>query len=139
MIRTLRRLAFPAALMAVVAVPVQAQDMDVTGEWEFTSEGRRGPQTQVFTFVQEGMTVTGSTQMMMGGRRGGGGGGEAPAVEIQEGKIEGNVLTFKLVLGMGDRSFEIAYTCTIEGDTMTGTSSGMRGGETPFTAKRKEG
>ena len=147
MIRTLRRLALPAALLAVVAMPAQAQDIDISGQWEFTSEGRRGAQTQVFTFVQDGMTVTGSVEMTMGGRGGAGragggagaGAGAGATIEIQEGTLEGNVLTFKLVMGMGDRSFETVYTATIEGDTMTGTSTGTRGGETPFTAKRKEG
>jgi hypothetical protein len=138
MIPTLRRFALTLVLAAAVAVPAQAQDTDISGQWEFTSEGRRGgPQTTVFTFVQDGMTVTGSAAMAMGGRQGGG--GRAPRTfEIQDGKLDGNTFTFTLVLGMGERTIELSYMATVDGDTMTGTTTNQRR-ETPFTAKRKEG
>ena len=55
MIRTLRSLALPALMLAFVAIPAEAQDVDVSGKWEFSQEGPRGTRTTVFTFVQDGV------------------------------------------------------------------------------------
>jgi len=73
--------------------------------------------------------------MVMGGRGGGAGGG-AREVEITDGKIEGNQISFSIAMGMGERSFTFSYAGTVEGDTMEGTMTTMRG-ENPFTGKRK--
>ncbi|MBT4187538.1 MAG: hypothetical protein HOE14_10040, partial [Gemmatimonadales bacterium] len=57
----MNRRVFSAALVAaasLVAVPVAAQDM--SGSWEITSEGRRGPQTSTMTIVQADGALTGS-------------------------------------------------------------------------------
>ena len=42
MIRALRTLALPVAALAFVALPAEAQDIDVSGSWEFSQEGPRG-------------------------------------------------------------------------------------------------
>ena len=76
--------------------------------------------------------------MMMGGRPGGGGGGGAREVEITDGKIDGNKITFSMAMGMGERSMTFTFTGTVTGDTMEGTMTTARG-ENPFTGKRKEG
>ncbi len=46
-------------------------------------------------------------------------------------------LTFDVERSFGERSFSQSFTATIEGDEMKGTMSGGRGGDRPFTAKRK--
>jgi hypothetical protein len=59
--------------------------------------------------------------------------------------LEGNKVSFTRSMTMGDRVMDTVYTGTIEGDTLTGTSTrsgggmgnGMGGGETPFTGTRK--
>ena len=134
--RVLRFAFLTACLLGVVSTTAAAQDVDVTGDWEITSESPRGAQVIPITFAQEGTTVSGSVVMRMG------------AVEIQDGKIEGNALTFKIVMSFGERSMEQVYTATVDGDTMEGTieaAGGMGGGRggnrgpRPFTAKRVEG
>ncbi len=137
MIRTLQRLALSTALLALVAIPAQAQSkVDVGGKWEFTSEGGRGPQTTTFTFKQDGSTVTG-TGVFAFGRRGGGGGQARPPVEIKNGKVDGNKLTFAVELnfGGGGQGMTLTYAATVDGDTMKGTQTTPRG-EREFTAKR---
>ena len=136
MSRVLRFAFLTACLLGVFSITAAAQDVDVTGDWEITSESPRGAQVIPITFAQEGATVTGSAEIRMG------------AVEIQDGKIEGNTLTFKIVMSFGERSMEQVYTATVTGDTMEGTievAGGMGGGgrggggPRPFTAKRVEG
>lgn len=134
-----RRLALSAALLALAAAPAHAQTVDVSGKWEFTSEGPRGPMTTVFTFAQDGATVTGTAEMGFG-RRQGGGGDTPPPLQVSNGKVDGDKLTFTISFsrpGGGGQGMEMTYAATVSGDTMTGTSTTPRG-ERPFTAKRVE-
>ena len=111
-------------LVALLVVgPVQAQDVDITGKWETTRETPRGTMTTTFTFLQEGTKLTGT----VGSQRG--------DSDITNGSVEGNKITFTLVMAMGDRTMEMTYTGTVEGDTITGTMQTPRG-EQPWTAKR---
>ena len=137
MIRTLQGLALSAALLALVAVPARAQTANVGGKWEFTSEGRRGPQTTTFTFKQDGTTVTGTGEFAFRRRNGGGNDQEPPPIEIKDGKIDGNKLTFSMELsfGGGGQEMTMSYAATVDGDTMKGTQTTPRG-ERDFTAKR---
>lgn len=106
--------------------PALGQDVNVTGKWELSTETPRGTMTSTLTFEQNGTVLKGSMESQRG------------TVEFQDGKVEGNTITFKIVRSRGDRSFEMTYTGTVEGDTITGTMSTPRG-EQPWTAKRVEG
>ena len=63
------------AIMALVLSPalLSGHYVDVTGDWEMTTESPRGERTQTIHFEQDGekLTIT-----MQGGMRGGQGGGE---------------------------------------------------------------
>ncbi len=110
---------------AAIATPlVGQQTVNVTGKWEFTSEGPRGTQTSTITFEQDGTVLKGTMETQRG------------AVSFENGSVEGNKITFTIVRGMGDRTFEMTYTGTVEGDTMTGTMTNPRGGDVPWTAKK---
>jgi hypothetical protein len=128
---------FLALLLLAGVQQVQAQ-VDLTGTWEISWENPRGTTTTTFTFTQEENAFTGVAQMAMMGRPGGGGGGETREVEITDGKIDGNNITFSMAMGMGERSMTFTFTGTVTGDTMEGTMSTARG-ENPFTGQRKEG
>ena len=112
-----------AAVALLLAVPAQAQDVDVTGKWESTRETQQGTMTTTFTFAQDGSKLTGT----MGSPRG--------DMEISDGSIEENKISFKMVMTRGDRTMEITYSGTVEGNTITGTMETPRG-EQPWTAKR---
>ncbi len=112
-----------AAAALLLAVPAQAQDVDITGKWESTRETQQGTMTTTFTFEQDGGKLTGT----LGSQRG--------DMEISDGTIEGNKISFKMVMTRGDRTMEMAYSGTVEGDTITGTMQTPRG-EQPWTAKR---
>jgi hypothetical protein len=136
----MRRLA-PFAILSLLllagACQLQAQAVDVTGTWEITWETQRGATTSTFTFAQDGMALVGTAQMTMGGRPGGGAGGGTREIEITDGKVEGNAITFSMAMGMGERSMSFTFSGTVSGDTMEGTMTTPRG-ENPFTGKRKQ-
>jgi len=116
--------AMTVALVALlVAVPMQAQDVDIAGKWETTRETPRGTMTSTFTFQVDGAKLTGIIGSQMGD------------TEISDGTVEGNKISFKAVMSRGDRTIEMVYSGTVEGDTITGTMQTPRG-EQPWTAKR---
>ena len=71
---------FSAALLLLVG---SALAQDVSGEWEMTSEGRQGPQTQIFKIVQDGEKIT----ITMQGRQG---------EMTGEGTIKDNAIEWKI-------------------------------------------
>ena len=124
-----------AALATVfsLAGPVSAQD--ISGVWEISWETPRGAQTVAFTFAQDGTALTGSAEMTMGRR---GGGGETRTVDVTEGKVEGDDVSFTMIMGGGQRSFTLSFTGSVDSDTMEGMVTNPRGGENPFTGRRKQ-
>lgn len=120
------------AMMALVLFPFMlgGQDIDVTGDWEMTSQTPRGERTQTIHIEQDGekLTVT-----MQGGFRGGQEGGEITA----EGTIQGNKVEWSFTRSTPRGEFTIKYTGTVDGDTMAGEVDRGQGGTSPWTAKRK--
>jgi len=138
--------ALTAMLLMFFVGPLQAQD--VTGDWTITYSqmGRQGGQAREtsmeVTFLQDEAAVTGTAMMAMRGR----GGGEPAApqeIPIEDGEIIGDVLTFTINRGMGERTMSMVFTGTVAGNEMEGTlamSGGMGGGEPiPFQGVKKEG
>ena len=122
-------------LLSVGAQEARAQ-VDITGTWELSWETQRGATTSTVNFEQDGDTFTGTAQMAMGGRGGGAGGGTRE-IEITDGKVDGDQITFSMAMGRGERSFTFTFAGTVDGDAMEGTMTTMRG-ENPFTGKKKE-
>lgn len=133
-----------ALTLMLLARPVQAQ-VDMTGIWEITTVTQRGERVMTFTFKQDGATLTGHTEFAAMGRGGGAGAAAAPReISISNGKVDGNKVTFQIVMGMGERSMTQSFTGTVSGDTMEGTMTGGMGpqgqaGPVPFTGKKKTG
>ncbi len=120
-----------AALLPALATPALAQAADsssVVGAWELTYETPRGETALKLTFVQDGDTLSGTAETRRGNR---------PLTDVS---VDGNRITFSLEFrGRGDRSFTMRFTGTVEGDSATGTLTGPRGRETPWTAQRVAG
>ena len=139
--RTLK-IAAAAALLLAAAVPAAAQD--VTGSWEiaYTMQTPRGAMERTMTvqLQQDGTALTGSAEVAAMGRPGGGSGGvrEPRVVEISNGMVAGDEVMFTVVLGGGQRSFEMTFSGRVDGDAMAGTVSNPMGADSPFTATRKE-
>lgn len=101
----------------------EVKNVNVNGEWDVTSESRRGERTVTMTFVQEGeeLTVTWETRR---------GKGEA------KGTVKGNVIEWSYTRKSERGEWTRSYTGTVDGDTMTGE---IERGEnsTPWKAVRK--
>jgi len=98
--------------------------VDVSGVWEMSSEGRQGPMTRDITIVQDGDKIT----VTMPGRQG---------EEITgEGTVDGNNIQWSITRESPRGEFTMNYKGTVDGDTMSGTSSVMDR-EMEWTAKKK--
>ncbi len=86
---------------------------DVSGK--YTAEGRGG--TQTLTLKQSGSSVSGSMDAGRGG-----------PVDISNGKVDGDSVTFEVTRDMGDKGkFTTKYTLKAAGNTLTGSADNGRG------------
>jgi len=121
------------AAAAFTAAPVAGQ---LAGTWEVTTRGGRGgPQTSTLVLAQDGETLTGTMTFSLGGR--GGGGGGAQELEVSDGTVDGNSFSFSVTLSFQGNSIDLSYSGTVDGDEMSGTRGGPRGGGAPFTGERQ--
>ena len=96
----------------------------VLGAWEMTLETPRGSMTQTLTFVADGDELTGSAMAPNG------------TIQLQDVSFEDGRISFQVTRSFRNREITQSYSATIEGDRMTGTVSGARGGDREFTAVR---
>ncbi len=82
--------------------PLAAQAADITGIWTSTFAGGIGEQNYTFTFKQSGTTLTGNAKSAFGD------------VVIENGKVEGNMVSFVEKLSVQGMEFAITYKGTIE-------------------------
>ena len=121
-------LALALTLVSVPATRASAQNSSdfsaVLGAWEMTIETPRGSMTQTLTFVADGDELTGSATARNG------------TIQLQNVTFEDGQLTFQVTRTLRNREITQSFRATIEGDRMTGTVSGARGGDREFTAER---
>ena len=126
-----------AAVALLVGVPVARQDL--TGTWDISylmaTPRRSVERTLTVHLERDGSTLTGTAEMAAMGPRGGD--GQTRSVEISDGQVGEGTFSFSVVMGGGPRSLTLAFHGSVEGDVMEGTLTTPRGGETPFTGKRR--
>ena len=127
-----KKLLFVTTILLIVAVCAFAAD--VTGKWTYEQPGRNGnPGRQVtITLKQDGSKLTGSVPGM-------GRGGEAPPIEITNGKVDGDNVSFEVHREFNGNTMVQKYEGTVSGDEMKlkMTSDTPNGPMTrEFTAKR---
>lgn len=84
---------------------------DVTGKWKGESEGPNGQKRETsFTFEVKGSELTGT---VAGGR-----GGEA---KIEEGKVDGDNVSFAVTRSMGGNEMKVQYKGVVKGDAINFT------------------
>lgn len=118
------RIAMFCSLVALTCLVALGADID--GKWTATTEGKNGPQTQTLTLKADGETLTGSLE-----------GGRGGAVEISDGKISGNDVSFKVVREFNGNKFEQNYKGTLSGSELKLTVSGGRGNPREMTFKHE--
>jgi opacity protein-like surface antigen len=128
-----KKLLFAVTLMLVASFALMAAD--VTGKWVAEQPGRNGgpPRQTVFQLKADGAKLTGT---MLGGGGGRGGGGAAPAaIEITDGKVDGDKVSFTVKRDTPNGAMETKYNGTVSGDELKLKFEG-RGGEMEMVAKR---
>jgi hypothetical protein len=85
-----------------LAPPVFAQSVD--GVWEGEVEGRNGMQPVTFTLKADGGTLTGKVTTRRGDN------------EIEDGKIEGDQVSFKTTLNFNGNTATMVYSGKVSGD-----------------------
>jgi hypothetical protein len=97
---------------------------NVDGEWDCLTKSPLGEQKSIFTVKSDGATFTGSNAGPMG------------SLEVIDGKVDGNVLTWKMDMKV-PMPIMLDCTATIEGDTLTGGITAGAFGTSPMTGVRK--
>lgn len=119
---------FLTALLGIFALVASAAD--VTGKWTAEVPGRGGnATTNTFVFKVDGSKLTGT----MDGGRGG-------PVEISEGKVDGDNVSFIVVRSFGGNDIKISFKGKVSGSDIkfTRTIEGLDQAPPPteFTAKK---
>jgi opacity protein-like surface antigen len=109
----MKKLISLCALFALTTVMAFAAD--VTGTWkgEANPNGKGGPPT--FTLKQAGSALTGTTT------------GRGGDIEISNGKVDGDKISFEVVREMNGEKMTTKYSGTISGTTMKLTMESARG------------
>jgi hypothetical protein len=133
-------IACAVAFVGMVAL-AQAQDAtkpNPTGTWMWTTPGRNGgpDRTNTVTLKYADGKLTGSLKLAARGR------GAANPVEIANGKLSGNTISFVTTRTAGENTFTNTFKGTLTADTITGKMT-VTGGTTErppvdWVAKRQK-
>ena len=126
---------FLTASLALALFAGLAVAAGIDGKWvaerKMERDGQSFTITQTFDLKSEGSKLTGKLDMQFGDQ-------EPRSVEIQDGKIDGDKFSFNTVMTTPNGEMKIAYSGSVEGDTLKGASQREGGGQSrPFEAKRK--
>ena len=119
----MKRLLLLFALLSLGALAA-----DVTGTWKATAEGPNGTMERTFVFKVDGTTLTGETTSSFLGKS-----------VIEEGKIEGDAVAFRITARFQDNEMKISYKGKVSGNEMTLTSTFAQGDQSiEWKAKKVE-
>jgi hypothetical protein len=108
-----KKLLFMTSILLVVALGAFAAD--INGKWTYEQAGRQGgnPRTITLNLKSDGSNLTGTVSGMMG--RGGGGGGD---MQISNGKVDGNNVSFETKMEYNGNTRVTKYEGTLSGDDL---------------------
>lgn len=113
--------------LAGAVLPVLAQEVNVTGTWDLTSQSPRGERTSPVVFEQTGESL----KVTMAGFRGD---------EVTgSGTVKGQDIEWTITRTTPRGDMTIVYKGKVEGDTMSGEAQMGDFGAMPWTAKKKTG
>ena len=92
-------------LLLFVPCAITALAADISGKWKGSAEGPNGPIERTFTFKVDGTKLTGETESQMMGKS-----------TIEDGKIEGDNLTFTVNANFQGNEMKLAYKGHVTGN-----------------------
>lgn len=120
----MRTLGLLLLALFVFTMPSLAQSVD--GVWEGEVQGRNGMQAVTFNLKADGAKLTGKVSTRRGD------------VDIEDGKIDGDQISFKTTLSFGGNTATMVYTGKVSGDEIAFKRVIEEFDRTSeFTAKRK--
>jgi hypothetical protein len=125
----MRNRSFLTLLSVLVLGALTLMAADVTGKWTAEVQGRNGQTRNVsFAFKQDASTLTGTMVGPMGRE-----------VELKNGKVDGDNLSFDVNMEFQGNAVTIHYTGTVEGDSIK-MKSQREGSDRAqeFTAKKSQ-
>ena len=99
---------------------------DIDGKWTAQVQGRNGTRTQTLMLKASGNTLTGSIQEGQGG-----------SVEISNGTIDGDNISFSVVREFRQNKITQEYKGVVSGGELKLTESGGRRGPVDVTYKKE--
>lgn len=106
-----KKLLFVTTLLLVMTIGAFAADL--TGKWTYSMQGRDGtPREVTITLKQDGDKLTGSVPGM------GRGGAAAPAMDVMNGKVDGDKFSFETKMEMGGQTRVTKYEGTSSGSEL---------------------
>lgn len=91
--------------LAVLALAVAASAADISGTWKGTAQTPAGTTERTFNFKVDGNKLTGDTTSDMFGKS-----------TIDDGKIDGDTITFTVTIDVQGNQAKISYTGKIKSD-----------------------
>lgn len=116
------------SLLLVAAFSLSALPADISGTWKADFDTQRGLQKYTFTLKQDGANITGKVNVERDG--------EKREAELNEGKLEGDTITFVEPLRVQENELRITYTGRISGNEILFTRKVGDFGSSQATAKR---
>jgi hypothetical protein len=122
------KIAQTIAVVMLTLGSVAAFAADVTGKWTAQFDTPNGAITLTYDLKQDGAKLTGSVQ-----------GPQGEPLKIQDGKIDGDKISFSVTFAGPDGEFKIANEGVIKGDEISLSAKipdAPDGGPPPLTLKR---
>jgi hypothetical protein len=94
-----------ASILAILVMTTALIAADVDGSWTGTISGPMGDIPVAFTFKADGAKLTGKTMGLDGAD-----------VAIQDGKIDGNNISFTVTFDFGGMPFMLSYKGLVDGE-----------------------
>jgi enterochelin esterase-like enzyme len=118
------------ALIALVLFSLPALAQEVAGTWKAEFDTQRGLQKYTFVLKPDGKALTGKASVELDGQK--------REVDLKEGKIEGDTVTFVETINVQDRELRIIYTGKVSTDGIKFTRQVGDFGSTEAVAKRED-
>jgi hypothetical protein len=105
-----------ASVLFVLVIGITAYAADVDGAWAGSVQGPGGEFPVSFTFKADGAKLTGTTT-----------GFDGMPIPIQDGKVDGNNITFTVTFDFGGMPLMLSYKGVVATDQikMSGEAAGM--------------
>ena len=116
-------------VLALIVLPLSVFAVDVTGTWKAEFDSQIGLQKYIYTLKQDGSKITGKAIAEVNG--------EKREVELKDGEIEGDAISFSEMLNFQGNEIQIAYSGKVSADELRLTREVGEFAKEEIVAKRE--